>query len=110
MAKDNRICFTCGKKHAYCPTCYDDRNLESWHIMFDNENCKNIFEIINKHFYKHISTEEAIGQLEKCDLNNINTFNEDIVKGINDILSQKQKSIEKKVVNTEYKNFNKYKK
>ena len=96
MVKDNRICFTCGKKHAYCPTCYDDRNLESWHIMFDNENCKNIFEIINKHFYKHVSTEEAIKLLNECDLTI--KFSDDVQKDIGDILS-KNKPTEESMVN-----------
>lgn len=96
MAKLNRVCFTCGKKHSYCPTCYDDMSLETWHIMFDNENCKNIFNIVNKHFYKYITDDEAILQLEKCDLSNMKEFNEDIVKGINDILSQKKVKVNEK--------------
>lgn len=93
MAKLNRVCFTCGKKHSYCPTCYDDMSLETWHIMFDNENCKNIFNIINQYFYKHITVDEAITQLEQCDLTNIDTFNEDIQKEIKDILEQKKVKI-----------------
>jgi hypothetical protein len=78
MANNNRTCFTCGKKHSYCPTCYDDREKESWHIMFDTENCKGIYEIINKHFYNHITTEEAFELLKLCDLTNKDDFIDDI--------------------------------
>ena len=93
MAKLNRVCFTCGKKHSYCPTCYGDMSLETWHIMFDNDNCKTIFNIINQHFYKHITIDEAISQLEKCDLRELDTFNEDIKKEVSDILTQKKVEI-----------------
>lgn len=89
MAKLNRICFTCGKKHSYCPSCYDDRHLETWHIMFHDENCKNIFNIINQYFYKHITIENAKLQLEKCDLNELNNFNVDIKNEIENILNYK---------------------
>lgn len=93
MAKLNRVCFTCGQKHSYCPSCYEDRNLETWRIMFDTENCKKIFNIINQYFYKHITVDEAITQLEQCDLTNIDTLNEDIQKEIKDILEQKKVEI-----------------
>ena len=90
MAKLNRVCFTCGKKHSYCPDCYEDRHLETWHIMFHDKNCKNIYDIINSHFYKHLTTEKAINELEKCDLTNIESFNEDMKKDIKYILAQKK--------------------
>jgi len=91
MAQSNRICFTCGKKYGYCPDCYEDRFLETWHIMFHDNNCKNVFDIINKHFYNHITTDEAISQLEICDLSG--KFNEDIQKEIDNILVQKKVEI-----------------
>ncbi|HKM00718.1 MAG TPA: hypothetical protein VJ083_01550 [Sedimentibacter sp.] len=99
MAKLNRVCFTCGQKHSYCPSCYEDRNLETWRIMFDTENCKKIFNIINKHFYNHITTDEAISQLEICDLSC--KFNEDIQKEIDNILEQKKVEI-KSINQTSY--------
>lgn len=88
MPKLNRVCFTCGSKHSYCPSCYEDRHLEEWHIMFDTENCKNVFNILNNHFYGRITTTVAINELEKCDLSI--EFNEDIQKNISELLSQKQ--------------------
>lgn len=97
MAKLNRTCFVCGKKHSYCPSCYEDRLLETWHIMFHDENCKKIFDIINQYFYKHINVDEAITQLEQCDLTNVESFNEDIKKDIKDILEQKKVEIDTKL-------------
>jgi predicted nucleic-acid-binding Zn-ribbon protein len=91
MAQSNRTCFTCGSKYGYCPDCYEDRNLEAWHIMFHNENCKNVFDILNKHFYNHITTEEAIKQLNSCDLTV--KFNDDIRKEIDNILTSKKVDI-----------------
>jgi hypothetical protein len=104
MAKLNRTCFTCGKKHSYCPSCYEDRELETWHIMFDKENCKTIFDIVNRSFYQHISIDEANSLLEKCDLSELDTFNDDIKKDIENILKQKNtQPAEEPVVNMENK-------
>lgn len=102
MAKLNRVCCTCGQKYSYCTDCYEDRYLETWHIMFHDENCKKIFNIINKHFYKHITTEEAIKMLKACDLSNLSDLNDDIQRDIKNIMSQevKEEVISKK---TEYK-------
>ena len=100
MANLNRECFTCGRKHSYCPSCYEDRHLETWHIMFDDINCKNIFNIVNQYFYKHITVEDAILMLENCDLTELDTFNEDIKKDIKNIL--KQKKVEIKSTQTFY--------
>lgn len=107
MAKLNRTCFTCGEKHSYCPDCYDDRHLESWHIMFHDENCKNVFNIINQYFYSHITTEEAIKQLKCCDLTI--KFIDDIQNEVDKLLI-KDKPAEEPVVNMEYKNSYKNKK
>lgn len=104
MAKLNRVCCTCGHKYSYCTDCYEDRYLETWHIMFHDENCKKIFNIINKHFYKHITTEEAIKMLKACDLSNLSDLNDDIQRDIKNIMSQDKVVAKKVECNTYQKN------
>lgn len=87
--KNNRKCFCCGTEYNYCPTCEEQRDLETWHIMFDNENCKKIFQICSDDFLKHTTREETISLLENCDLSNLESFNQDIKEQIKDILASK---------------------
>lgn len=113
MAKLNRVCFTCGQKYSYCTDCYEDRHLETWHIMFHDENCKKIFNIINKHFYKYITTEEAIKLLKACNLSNLSDLNDDIQRDIKNIMSQEEiatKKVEYRKSQNKNKNNSKNKK
>lgn len=68
MARLNRTCFTCGCKYSYCPSCPEDSDKPAWMAMFHDENCKDIFNVINENFYGHISDEDAIQTLNRCDL------------------------------------------
>lgn len=113
MAKLNRVCCTCGEKYSYCTDCYEDRHLETWHIMFHDENCKKIFDALNRHFYKHITTEDAIKLLKMCDLSNFDNLNDDIKKDIKDVMSQDKvatKKVEYKTNQDKNKNNSKNKK
>jgi len=69
--RTNRSCFCCGTEYYYCPTCEEQRDLETWHIMFDEENCKNIFKILTDDFLKYTTKLETIALLENCDLTTI---------------------------------------
>lgn len=78
----NRTCAICGKAYRYCPSCYEDRHLENWHIMFHDENCKNIFHILTDNYFSHISDTAAAEKLGKCDLSGLESFCPAIKKNI----------------------------
>lgn len=82
MAKNNRTCSTCGIPYRYCPSCYEDRNKEPWHIMFHNENCERIFTTLNDLYFNHITKQEASKQLKEYDLTHLNSFLPNIKKEI----------------------------
>lgn len=86
MAKE-RTCFCCGKTYKYCPNCEDDQNSETWHFMFDSENCKIIFDALQKYSCGDISKEKCAKILNSCDLSEKDSFHENILADINSVLS-----------------------
>lgn len=70
--KTNRICKVCGKAYYYCVSCSQavsaKPGFEPWHILVHDENCKLIFETLQKHFLKEYTTAQARGILKTCDL------------------------------------------
>lgn len=91
MAANNRICFVCQEKYRYCPSCEGDYLKPTWMVMFHDENCKVIFETLQKHFLKELTDEEALSIIEKCDLSHMNEFREDSKIALQRLLAKKKK-------------------
>ena len=69
MEKNNRKCLVCGKEYRYCPSCKEDMGKPTWKALYDNENCRTIFDILVAFNSDHITATDAKGKLEKCNLN-----------------------------------------
>lgn len=89
VANNNRKCKVCGEAYEYCPSCYKDRGRETWHIMFHEENCRNIFQICIDDFLEKTTREQTIELLSSCDLTQLENFAEDLKSQIKDILKSK---------------------
>lgn len=64
----NRTCKVCGEKYYYCFNHTCDDNQPSYMALFHDENCKTIFETLNKLYFKQLSTKDAVKILKSCDL------------------------------------------
>lgn len=91
MAKTNKICFLCGTKYHYCPTCNSDINKPSWYAMWCSEQCKDLDRILAAHTTKQISTEEAKDKIKDLKLKNIKFNDENVERHYNEIMSYKDK-------------------
>ena len=104
MGKLNRTCMVCKMQYYHCYSCPSDLQNPSWKSIFDNENCKDIFNILSRHGQGKITDEEAKELLSKCDLTKKDTFAENIKNHINQIFGVeivneiKEEKIEKEVV------------
>ena len=88
-----RNCKICGTEYEYCPKC--DDNKPTFYINYCSENCRDIALITNKHAFKHLTDEEAINELFKCDLSKLESFNPKTKEYVKNILySSKNKSVE----------------
>lgn len=54
-----RKCVVCGKTYQYCPRCKQYEALPKWKLNFDCEECKKVYDAVDKFVFKHITAEEA---------------------------------------------------
>lgn len=99
MGQTNRICKTCGKEYYYCSNCDKSKNSPQWMLIWDTENCKNIFEIVSNFDQGVYTKEEASKKLEKCDLREKYSFNSKIIELIDKIMAKD--SVRKAEISTE---------
>lgn len=90
MAKSNKICYLCGKKYHYCPTCSPDINKPSWYAMWCSEECKNLDQILASHTLKQISIEEAKEKINALKLKDVKFVDDNVEKHYNEIMQSEE--------------------
>lgn len=96
MKENNKKCICCGKVYTYCPRCEAVHSLPRWMNMFDNENCKKLFDIASDYVGGVLDKDTALLMLTDCDLSEKDHMNHNIVDAINDILGEEPKKNRKK--------------
>lgn len=66
--KNERTCAICGTKYEYCNNCQKYDGLPRWMFLFHDQNCKNIYDVVNDYKSKVISAEAAKEKLSKLNL------------------------------------------
>ena len=84
----SKKCILCGKQYEYCPSCPKDKYKETWYMLYDSENCRNISRALTDYNLKKISKEEAQSLLRKCDLSKVDELEEHYRKEINAIMTE----------------------
>lgn len=87
MGKRNRVCYLCGTKYEYCPTCTQDKAKPAFMSEFHAENCKNIFEICTRFNMKFMSKVEAQEALAACDLSGRANFRPFVQRDLDNIFA-----------------------
>lgn len=87
MGKSNRICYLCGRKYSYCPTCGEDLHKPSWYSMWCSENCKSIDSILASHTVGKITSKQAKEKITELNLSNLLFKNEDNQKHYSEIMN-----------------------
>ena len=94
-----RKCVVCGKTYQYCPRCKQYETLPKWKLNFDCEECKEVFDAVDKFIFKHITAEEAKKVLSNS---KVQVKNTELKKTIASILiteDKKQPKKNKEIVN-----------
>ncbi len=74
-----RKCTICGKEYRYCPRCDEFKDMPTWMLEFDSENCRKIYyDVVNPFAFKHISKDEAVERLKDCDISGKDSFKPEI--------------------------------
>jgi len=94
-----RECLLCRKKYEYC-YCNMNSPEDKWKMLFHDNNCRTIYNTLQKYSTKEITVKEAIAILDKCDLTVVENAAESVKKDLAIILAQKEevKPVESKPV------------
>ena len=98
MAEElNATCAICGKKYHVCLSCQQERSFKPWRTVVDTIDHYKIYMAI--HGYTVTKDKEmAKKALSACDLSELNSFEDNIKKAINEILAEDKTTTETKTV------------
>ena len=95
MAQElNATCDICGKKYHICSSCKEVKSFTPWRTVTDTMQHYLIFLALSE-YTKTKDKEKAKEELSKCDLSELDTFNENIKTVIREIMAEgKEKIVE----------------
>ena len=82
----NATCDICGKKYHICSSCKEVKSFTPWRTVTDTIQHYLIFLALSE-YTKTKDKEKAKEELSKCDLSELDTFNENIKSVIKEIIS-----------------------
>lgn len=88
MAKVKRHCVMCAKEYEYCNSCGAAPQL--WKNIFCSENCRDIYDVLNKYDGKLITKEDGIERLKAFDLSVVSKFNDRFKTLANELTPKKE--------------------
>ena len=57
--KKIRKCYTCGAEYDYCPSCARSAGEPRWKLLFDKEECRDVFDVLSAYNMNLISDAEV---------------------------------------------------
>ena len=88
----NATCDICGKKYHICSSCKEVKSFTPWRTVTDTMQHYLIFLALSE-YTKTKDKEKAKEELSKCDLSELDTFNENIKTVIKEIMAE-EKNVE----------------
>ena len=90
----NATCDICGKKYHVCNSCKEVKSFTPWRTVTDTMQHYLIFLALSE-YTKTKDKEKVKEELSKCDLSELDTFNENIKTVIKEIMAEgKEKIVE----------------
>lgn len=88
MAKElNATCSICGKKYHVCNSCKEMTSFTPWRIVTDTRDHYMIFLVLSE-YTKTKNKTKAKNELSRCDLSELETFDNDVKRVIKEILKE----------------------
>lgn len=88
----NATCDICGKKYHICSSCKEVKSFTPWRTVTDTMQHYLIFLALSE-YTKTKDKEKAKEELSKCDLSELDTFNENIKTVIKEIMTEEKEKI-----------------
>ena len=90
--ENNAICAICGKPYRVCHTCQNIKTYAPWRTVTDTLPHYTIYLAIYE-YNKTKDKAKAKEELLKCDLSELDSFDKDVKKVINEILGENKKTV-----------------
>lgn len=89
--RDEKVCVICGTHYSYCPNCSSYAKEPRWKFLFHDQNCHDIYHVLNDYGANLITKEVARHRLMTLDLSNVKAFRQDFQDQINEIMAVQQR-------------------
>ena len=76
--KKIRKCYTCGAEYDYCPGCANSSGGPEWKLLWDKEECKDIFNILSAYNMDLVSDAEVKEVLDAYDVKSYDGYKDGI--------------------------------
>ena len=86
--RNERECVICGGHYDYCPNCAQYDEKPRWMFMFDSENCKKIYDIINDYKVGAIDANRARAKFNELDMSKRGQFAKGFKKVVDEIYAK----------------------
>lgn len=86
---NKRKCILCPThEYEYCGKCKPQETIQTWRYIFDSENCRDIYKILENYVAKKVNALEAKQQLSNYVLPPMEEIQPTLRKNLEDILNQ----------------------
>ena len=93
--KNVRKCYTCGAEYDYCPSCSNAMGGPAWKLLWDKEECKDIFEALSAYNLELATAAEVKEVLDAYGVNSYDGFKPSIRRQLQKIVpASGQKSVD----------------
>lgn len=87
--KSMRKCTLCpSHQYEYCTICKKDSIVESWRLLFDSENCRDIYHILSEYAFNRKTAIEAYNELQKYNIPDKELIQTSLRKNYEDLLKE----------------------
>lgn len=87
-----RTCLVCKTEYEYCRKCDKSSAKKLWKNTFCCENCRDVYNVVNKYMFGHITEAQARALIKSkgLDVSKKNKFDKEIKKALDVILATKE--------------------
>ena len=97
MAKRDRVCYTCGTKYEYCPSCLSDSLKPTWMFCFCTEECKDVYEVLSNYNTtdSNVTEDDVKKVLNKHKIKDYDKYTKAIQSELKEIVNSTKKNAKK---------------
>lgn len=101
---NERYCKCCEKLYYYCPSCKRYVDKPQWMILFDQESCKELFNMVSAYNMNRATKEDIKSVLDKYEITDYSEYKDSIKNLLNELFPPYVPKKKKRKVDVVYNN------